>query len=197
VTPQQVINEYGYLAVFFGTFLEGETILAIAGFLASRSMLNLPTVVVVAFLGAWIGHMFWFWIGRVYGVRLLNRFPSLHKPLDKVIDLFDRYGISAVFLTQYIYGIRLTAAIMFGLSHLTYTRFALYQGLSCALWALLITGLGYYFGEAIERILGNVAHIEQIGIGVLVAIGIAFYVYHKLASRRRSREANEALQRKE
>ena len=33
---QAFLQDYGYLALFIGTFFEGETILVLAGFLASR-----------------------------------------------------------------------------------------------------------------------------------------------------------------
>ena len=44
-----LVSAYGYPALFIGTFLEGETILVIAGFLAHRGYLELPWVIVIAF----------------------------------------------------------------------------------------------------------------------------------------------------
>ena len=38
---QQIISDYGYLALFILTFLEGETVLVIAGFLAFQGKLEL------------------------------------------------------------------------------------------------------------------------------------------------------------
>ena len=54
MTPELLLQKFGYLAVFLGTFLEGETILVMAGFFAERGYLRLPLVVVTACGGACI-----------------------------------------------------------------------------------------------------------------------------------------------
>ena len=38
----QLVADYGYLAVFVGTLLEGEAVLMLAGYAAHRSYLSLP-----------------------------------------------------------------------------------------------------------------------------------------------------------
>jgi membrane protein DedA with SNARE-associated domain len=59
-----LIQNYGYLAVAVGTFLEGETILIVAGAAARRSYLAFPTVIligtlasssVISFISVWVG----------------------------------------------------------------------------------------------------------------------------------------------
>ena len=52
---QQLITDYGYLAILMGTFLEGETILILGGFASHRGYLELPWVVVSAFIGTLAG----------------------------------------------------------------------------------------------------------------------------------------------
>lgn len=49
---QQFLHDFGYFALFLGTFFEGETILVLAGFLAFRGYMDINLVVVVAFLAA-------------------------------------------------------------------------------------------------------------------------------------------------
>lgn len=41
---EQIVQTWGYAAVFAGTFLEGETVLVAAGFAAHRSMLDIAMV---------------------------------------------------------------------------------------------------------------------------------------------------------
>jgi membrane protein DedA with SNARE-associated domain len=42
MTLEPFVEAYGYLAVLAGTFVEGETILVLGGFAASRGYLGLP-----------------------------------------------------------------------------------------------------------------------------------------------------------
>ena len=72
MSPESLLEQFGYFAVFVGTFLEGEAILVAAGFFASRGYLDVVAVYVVAFAGAFLGHVFWFWLGRAHGVKLLR-----------------------------------------------------------------------------------------------------------------------------
>lgn len=45
---QQFLQDFGYFALFLGTFFEGETILVLAGFLAFRGYMQLDTVILTA-----------------------------------------------------------------------------------------------------------------------------------------------------
>lgn len=57
---EQLLNDYGYLALFIGTFLEGETILVLAGIAAAHDFLDLKTVIIVAFIGSYCGDQLWY-----------------------------------------------------------------------------------------------------------------------------------------
>ena len=179
MTPEVLLEKFGYLAVFVGTFLEGEGILVAAGFFAQRGYLDVILVTIVAFLGAFFGHLFWFWLGRAHGVRLLDRFPKLRKHFGKGIRLFERYGAAAIIISQWLYGIRITAAVIVGFSKISVAKFLFYEGISCLLWAVVITAAGYYFGSAIEAVLGRVEHIEKYGLLLIVVIGIGVWLYHR------------------
>ena len=61
---QQFLQEFGYFALFLGTFFEGETILVLAGFLAFRGYMDLKLVMIVAFLGSYAGDQLWYFLGR-------------------------------------------------------------------------------------------------------------------------------------
>jgi membrane protein DedA with SNARE-associated domain len=188
MSPEALLHKFGYLAVFVGTFLEGETILVMAGFFAQRGYLELMIVIVVAFLGAFIGHVFWFWIGRTRGVKVLDRFPKMARHFGKGVRMFERYGAPAIFITQYLYGLRITCAIIIGVSKISTVKFLIYEALSCILWAGIIATLGFYFGRVVERILGRAAHVEKYGLIALVLIGAAVYGYHQWNERRQAAE---------
>jgi len=91
----EMIAKYGYLAVFVGTFFEGETILVLGGFAAHRGYLELPYVMLAAFVGTVLGDQLYYFIGRRWGVRLLEKRPRWRersaKAIARAIDAyFDR-----------------------------------------------------------------------------------------------------------
>ena len=179
-----LLQKFGYLAVFIGTFLEGETILVMAGFFAERGYLKLALVILVAFLGSYAGHCFWFWLGRTQGVKLLDRFPKMRKHFGKGIRMFERYGAPAIFITQWLYGLRVTCAVIIGISKISTVKFLLYEAVTCAVWAAVIGVCGYYFGRAIESVLGRAEHIEKWGLLLLVVVGLSIWGYHQWKERR-------------
>ena len=184
MSPEFLLQKFGYLAVFIGTFLEGETILVMAGFFAERGYLEIFTVMLVACLGAFCGHVFWFWLGRTQGVRLLERFPKMKKHFGKGIRMFERYGAPAIFITQWLYGLRITCAVIIGISKISTVKFLVYEAITCIIWAIIIGSAGFVFGTAVERILGRAAHIERYGLIVLVVIGLGVWLYHRLKEKR-------------
>jgi len=184
MSPESLLQDFGYLAVFVGTFLEGEAILVAAGFFAARRYLDPVAVGAVAFAGAYLGHLFWFWLGRAHGVRLLDRFPRLKRHFGKGVRVFERYGAAAIILTQWLYGLRITCAVIIGMSRISLLKFLVYQAVSVAVWVAIVTAAGYYFGRAIESVLGRVEHIEKYGLIIIAAIAIGFWVWHRWKERR-------------
>lgn len=184
MSAELLLEKFGYLAVFVGSFLEGEAILIAAGFFAERGYLDVYWVGFIGFLGAYVGHLFWFWLGRVYGVRLLDRFPRMKTHFGKGIRMFERYGAAAIIITQWLYGLRITCAVIIGMSRIGIIKFLIYEAISCALWAGVITALGYYFGAAVEAVLGRAENIEKWGLLVIVVIAVTVWVYHRWKDKR-------------
>jgi len=184
MTPEVLLHKFGYLAVFVGTFLEGETILVMAGFFAERGYLELVGVIFTAFGGAFVGHCFWFWLGRTQGVKLLDRFPRMKRHFGKGIRIFERYGAPAIFVTQWLYGLRVTCAVIIGISQISAIKFVIYEAVTCFIWAIIISLAGFFFGRAVERVLGRAAHIEKYGLIALLVIGIAIWAWHQFKDRR-------------
>jgi membrane protein DedA with SNARE-associated domain len=67
ISAGYLIAQYGYLVLFFGALVEGETILIAAAFAAHRGYLFLPWVVLIAFAGSFAGDQFCFFLGRKKG----------------------------------------------------------------------------------------------------------------------------------
>jgi membrane protein DedA with SNARE-associated domain len=188
-----LIQSYGYPAVFLGTLLEGETILALAGLAAHRGYLALPWVTAVAALGGFVGDQICFSIGRFNGERALARFPKLAPGVTRVNGLVERYGAPLVVLVRFMYGLRAVGPIAIGMTGMHWLRFAALNALGAAIWAALIASAGYALGDALTAILGDLKHIEE-GVFAAVAVvgmiaGLAVWARRRAAAKTPRRRA--------
>jgi membrane protein DedA with SNARE-associated domain len=181
---QQLVEQYGYWAIAIGTVLEGETLLILGGFAAHRGYLELPWVIVVAALGGWAGDQFWFWTGRSRGAALLERFPRLAQHAGRVEQLLARHQDWVVVLIRFLYGLRTAGPILIGMSHVGPLRFALFNALGAVAWATLFGVAGYVFGHAIESVLKDARHYEEIGLAAVVLACVAYWIYRRVWTRR-------------
>lgn len=172
------LEQYGYVALFVGTFLEGEAVLILAGLLAYSSYLDLPWVIAVAFLGSYIGHLFYYGLGRWKGKGLLLKIERFERNYFKVQSFMERYGGLSVLVAQFLYGTRLIAAVGFGVMAMRFRKYALLQFLVSLLWAGLIGGLGYLFGETLETLLGDLKRYEGLVIFAVLGIAIIYVAGH-------------------
>lgn len=177
------IASYGYLAVFVGTLLEGETILLAAGFAAHRGLLDWPLVVLVATVGAMLGDQLAFLLGRWKGEVLIERFPSIAKRKPRIHELLERYDAIFILAIRFIYGLRIAGPLILGSSRVPLLRFALLNMMAAAVWAVLITGAGYTFGVAIESLFGNLKRIEEIVLIVILALGGVYWLWRQMRPR--------------
>ncbi len=66
--------------------------------------------------------------------------------------MIEARPVTAIFLLQYLYGLRLVGAVAFGLTELSLLRFALYEIVNCLVWAGLIGGVAYLLGGLVTEI---------------------------------------------
>ncbi len=112
-------------------------------------------------------------------MKILDRFPKMKLHFGKSIRLFERYGPAAIIITQWLYGLRITCAVIIGISRISVFKFLIYEAISCLVWAIIISFAGYYFGAAVERVLGRAEHVEKYGLALIVVIAISVWLYHK------------------
>jgi membrane protein DedA with SNARE-associated domain len=175
----ELIQTYGYGAVFAGTLLEGESVLLLAGFAAHRGYLDLPTVVGVAIVGSFLGDQIWFFLGRRNGARLLERYPRYAEPAARAQALLARYHMPLILSVRFLYGLRTVLPFVIGMSDISTARFQVLNFGGALLWSVTITAGGYLFGHAVEYALGDLRHYEEALFGVIAAGALAFWLYSR------------------
>jgi membrane protein DedA with SNARE-associated domain len=192
---QQHLREYlelhGYWILFVGTFLEGEAILIMAGFLAFGGYLNIGGVILTAFAGSFLGDQFYFYLGRFKGKGLLRRFHSIARKFREALKLIDKYGALVAFISRYTYGFRIVLPIILGITTLPARTFLWINIISALSWAIVFSLAGYLFGKSASLFLDDVNKYEHYLmltlLGVITTIWLA-HLYHAWKLKKPARE---------
>lgn len=190
---QHFLQEFGYFALFLGTFFEGETILVLAGFLAFRGYMNINLVVVVAFFGSYAGDQLWYFMGRKHGRKLLARKPRWQLMGDRALEHIRRHPDIWVLGFRFVYGLRTVMPVAIGLSGYPPGRYLLLNGIGAAVWAAALGAAAYKFGAVLEGLLGNVKKYELWVLGALLVIGVLLWIRRRIKNARIAREAKLAV----
>jgi membrane protein DedA with SNARE-associated domain len=166
-----LLERGGYWILLIGTFLEGETVLVLAGIAAHEGLMSLPKVVAIAALGGFVGDQTFFLIGHLFGARLLDRFPKLKPGTERVRGLLHRFDALAIVSVRFLYGLRIVGPVAIGMSGIHWIRFLCFNLIGAILWASIIAYLGYSLGRTAGILLGRAGRLEQWALVVILAVG--------------------------
>lgn len=155
------VAQYGSISLFFlmmlgivGLPIPDETLLVFSGYLIFKGRLNPLLTFGMAFLGSVTGITVSYFLGRIYGLKLIHRygryFHFTEERFHKVHNWFERAGRWSLFFGYYIAGVRHFTAMVAGASELEYPRFAVFAYSGAFTWVLAFLSLGYFVGERWE-----------------------------------------------
>jgi membrane protein DedA with SNARE-associated domain len=171
----------GYIALFVGTLLEGETIVFLAGLAAHHGYLWFPAVIAVSITGGFISDQILFFVGRRYGNRVFARFPGIAAKVPRAQALLKRWDVLAILLVRFLYGLRIAAPIVIGSCGIAPWRLALFDFIGAVLWAFVIASLGYFAGQAVQQLVGRVdASVVLFLLALALIAGTAWNVIRSL-----------------
>lgn len=205
-----LFEDHGLWIVFAATFIEsglvfaslipGESVLVFAGFLCASSefvgntpTLDLRAVIAVAFVGAVLGDLLGYMIGRAWGRPLVGRYgrffllPPKRLPVLEVY--FGTYGGRAILFGRFAPFLRSIRTLVAGIARMPLGRFLVPDVIGAAAWSAGVASLGFALGEswrAADRYLGVG------GLGVFVLLLIGFLLTWRGVKRRVERELEEA-----
>lgn len=179
MTIESLIQTYGYMAIFVGTFLEGETVLVLGAFAAQRGYLALPWVILAAFIGTLMGDQLFFYLGRTHSQWVLVRRPSWKARIEKAHKLMERFQTLLIFGFRFMYGMRTIIPFLFGMSSVPGRTFIVWDVIAAFVWAVVIGAGGFFFGHTLELILGDIKHYELPILGAVAVIGASLWALHR------------------
>ena len=146
----------------------GEPVLIAAALFAARGKVDLPSVLMVAWIGAALGGIAGWLMGRAVGRTVLTTPGPFHRFRVRTIErgerFFDRYGPLAVYLAP---------TWVAGVNDMSPRRFLLADAVAAAAWTLSV-GLGAYIvGPSIADIVSDIglasaAAVTIVAVGALV-----------------------------
>ena len=198
-----MVEQTGYLGVALLMFAENlfppipsELILPLAGFTAARGDLGLPMIVVSGTVGAVLGALFWYGIGRWVGSRRLKQWAARHgrwltiapEEVDEAATHFREHGGRAVLIGRMIPAVRTLISIPAGVSNMPLVPFLLYTTLGTAIWTSFLASAGYLLEDRYQQVSGWLNPVSNI-----VAAGIALWYVYRVATfgRRSARQPAE------
>lgn len=133
-------------------FLPGDSLLFAAGAVAAASQGNLNVHVVAGVLlaAAILGDAVNFVIGKYFGAKLFaNPNSKIFKQeyLHKTHAFYEKYGGKTIILARFVPIVRTFAPFVAGMGDMNYSKFIRYNIIGALAWVLLLTYLGYWFGN--------------------------------------------------
>ncbi len=158
-----LVNQYGawvyailFLIIFSETglvvapFLPGDSLLFVSGALCGMGALQLYWLMPLLMLAAFGGDNSNYWIGRLLGLRIMQRANRrLIKPehLEKTRIFYERHGGKTVLFARFLPIIRTFAPFVAGIGLMRYRQFVAFSAAGSVVWISFFALSGYFFGN--------------------------------------------------
>ncbi|HSX14588.1 MAG TPA: DedA family protein [Candidatus Saccharimonadales bacterium] len=184
------IRTFSYLGLFglvfaesgllVGIVLPGDSLLFLAGFMASQHAVNIAGLITVVFVAAVLGNSVGYAIGRRFGRQLFKK-SSYLKPeqVDQAEHFFSRHGGKAVIISRFVPVVRTLVPPLAGIGQMDYGRFSLYNIVGALFWTTSVCLLGYFLGKSIP----NIDHYILPIIAIVIVVSLLPSAWHYFRNR--------------
>ena len=190
---QNIFDQFGWAGVFGLMIFENatgitpsEVILAFAGWMLIECHDIAPTFILLgglyAGLGSAVGASITYWVARIGGRPIIDRFARLFR-LDLSLIArseaqMQKWGAGLVLAGRVIPGVRTLVSIPAGLARIPFLKFFLATFIGAYIWCTLLIGAGYLLGHEWMLISDYIkTHIPLVMLLGLLATG-AYLAWH-------------------
>jgi membrane protein DedA with SNARE-associated domain len=188
----KLLLDYGLVLLFVTVGIEsagvpvpGEAGLIAAAVLAHSGHYSIVSVIVVAAAGAIVGDNIGYWLGRLGGRRLLERWSVTRRYAERTLPpaerFFEKHGAKTVFFGRFIALLRVTSAWLAGISRMHWWMFFIWNAAGGIIWATGIGLLAYYAGKAVAD---AVSRYGLYGVIALVVLAVIAFVVLRIVRKR-------------
>ena len=183
-------TDYGYFAVLFvliicgfGVPIPEDITLVSGGIIAGLypEEVNVHIMLAVSMFGVLFGDSIMYWLGRIYGIRILRfrfvrKFLTL-KRMRMVRAKFEQYGNRVLFVARFLPGLRAPIYMVSGITRrVSYTRFILLDFFAAIISVPVWVYLGYYGTNNREWLMEQIK-TGQTSIFILLGVLALFIVW--------------------
>ena len=174
-----IVQAIGYAGIFFIVFAEsglpfgfifpGDTLLFVAGLLASQGVFSIVPLLLLTTSAAMLGDSAGYALGNRFGKKLFKkngRWFFNERTIQKTEAFYARYGVRALIFARFVPTVRTFVPIFAGIGSMQYRTFVTYNIIGGLLWGTGVTFLGYALGNTIPNI---DKYVHYIIIGIIVA----------------------------
>ncbi len=190
------LDRYGCLAIFIFIFLQevglpnpipNEFVLIFSGFLAYKGLLNLPLLLLAAFLGDLVASLTLFSIFFFFGKIIMNRKPKWiplpHEKLNIILNKINKQGTAGVFLGRLTPFIKGYVSVLSGLIHFNPRKYIGILISTSIIWVFVYIMIGYFTAPYCDFASQSNFAFLMSGIALLI---IVLYIINFLISRKKT-----------
>lgn len=188
------MEQFGYLGIFLMIALENlfppipsEIVLSFGGFMTTKSDLTITGVVVASTLGAVVGAIILYWIGKLLNVerleRIVDRWGRIlrtnREDIHRANSWFHRYGIWTVFFCRMVPIVRSLISIPAGMAKMNFLLFLFFTTAGSLIWNLILVNVGAALGASWSKVQEYVSVYQNfviVIIGILFVVAVVLYV---------------------
>lgn len=157
-----LIDQYGYIVLFFSLMLEliiipipNEILMSYVGFLVYQGKLNLYLSILFGGLGGVVGVTISYWIGYKLGAPFFAKYGSkIHMGPEKIAKVSrwnKKFGKRLLVFSYFIPGVRHVTSLFSGITRISFKSYAIFAYIGVFLWVGTFITLGKIFGPQWEQ----------------------------------------------
>lgn len=179
------LSTWGYLALAFFSFGGSLIVVAAAGVLSYMGEMNLIVSLIIAIVFNYMGDMFLFYLGKYHKEDIKPYFVKHKRKIAFSTLIMRKYGIWAIFIQKFLYGIKTLVPISMALSRYDFKKFGFYNLLATPFFVVVIMLSAFYAGETIKLLFESFKEYPWVPFLFLFSIvGIIWYAMERVTRRK-------------
>ncbi len=179
------LSTWGYLALAFFSFGGSLVVTAAAGVLSFIGEMNLFLSLAIGIIFNYIGDMFLFYLGKYQKKDIKPYFEKHKRKLALSTLILRKYGVWAIFIQKFLYGIKTLIPISMALSRYDFKKFGFYNIFASIFFVTVIMVSAYYAGGTIKALFNYFKEYPWVPFVLLASLlGILWYAMEHLTKKR-------------